>query len=426
MNFHFAFSQSGTQSQTARVSAFGFPARNYKIGRRIKLRKTVSIFSEEFLMLSSTAIKNFLPAVFAVICLTVFAANAQSKYQPPPSPTPPVEEEAEKVFSEEIKLNVNAFDPDGKFVADVKKEDLVILEDGRIHQASSIRRLPANVLIVLDTGGELRAAKSLTQTRATARRLISTLNESDSVAIMQYNDRAEIVAEWTDKATALKLLNTKANFGKRSMLYNALAAAVKFIRKTATDNRHLVLISDGTDSLNNQTEKDQAMRNLLTTDISVHVLSYTQMELADIAPRAKGISKTPVRIGLPPGAVPNPTRSEPVISSGVTINTDREFLKRMRARKKSLEEAEKFLSDLATDTNGEFILPADAEEMLQKTALVASFIDSSYVITYAPKRTLSDAKSGELRVVTVSSRRPDLQIEARRKLIVANEKIEVN
>ncbi len=374
----------------------------------------------------STPIKNFLSVVIAFFCFAFFA-SAQSKYQPPPTPlptaTPAPQDDTERVFSEEVKLNVNAFDPDGKFVADVKKEDLVILEDGRIHQASSIRRIPANVLIVMDTGGEMRAAKSLSQTRATARRLIESLQAQDSVAIMQYNDRAEIVAEWTDKETALKLLNSKANFGKRSMLYGALGAAVKFIRKTAPDNRHLVLISDGTDSVNNQTEKDAAMRNLLTTDINVHVISYTQMELTDIAPRAKGISKTPppkalpdeVAATMPPG-IQDMNRATRII----TINTDKEFLKKMRERKKALEDAEKYLSELAADTNGEFILPADAEEMLQKTALVASFIDSSYVITYEPKRAFKESKAGDVRDITVSSRRRDLLIEARRKLIVTN------
>lgn len=374
-------------------------------------------------MSSTTSAKNFLPAILIVFCFAVFI-NAQSRPQqtplPAPTATPQPDEDAERVFTEEIKLNVNAFDPDGKFVADVKAEDLVVMEDGRINQASSIRRVPANVLILMDTGGEMRAAKSLPQTRRTARRLIESLKAEDSVAIMQYNDRAEIVAEWTDKETALKLLNAKANFGKRSLLFNALDAATKFIRKTSPDNRHLVLITDGTDSFNNESEKDAAMKNLLTTDINVHVISYTQMELLDIAPRAKGTSKNPVRIGLPPGAAPNPTRSETIISSGVTINTDRAFLKRMRERKKSLEDAEKYLNELARDTNGEFILPADAEEMVDKTALVAAFIDSSYVITYAPKRALKESKSGEVRDISVTSRRPDLLVEAHRKLIVVN------
>ena len=55
------------------------------------------------------------------------------------------------------------------------KEDLVINEDNVLHQADSIRRIPANVLIVLDTGGEMRMAKSINQTRKTAFGLIDSL-----------------------------------------------------------------------------------------------------------------------------------------------------------------------------------------------------------------------------------------------------------
>ncbi len=68
-------------------------------------------------------------SILFIFTFLVFAVNAQT-----PTPTP--DEETEKVFVEEIKLNVFATDIDGKFVSDVKKEDLVIIEDGRIHQAS--------------------------------------------------------------------------------------------------------------------------------------------------------------------------------------------------------------------------------------------------------------------------------------------------
>ena len=78
--------------------------------------------------------------------------------------------------------------------------------------------------------------------------------------------------------------------------------------------------------------------------------------------------------------------------------------------------------ELSKDTNGEFTLPESNEEMLEKTALIARIIDSSYVVTYVPKRSLSDSSAGEIRNIEVSSRRPDLQVQARRKLIVSSDK----
>jgi len=364
----------------------------------------------------SSSIKIILPILFLFV-----AVNAQT-----PAPTPLQDDEPERVFTEEIKLNVSAVDRNGKFFAGVKKEDLVITEDGRLNQASSLRRIPASVLIVMDTGGEMRAKKGFEQTKKTARSLIGALQAEDSVAVMQYHDKVEIIAEWTNKEDAIKILNTKANFGRRSVFVNALDAATKFLQKNPLENRHLVLITDGTDTFNDLAQRDAAMRNLLATDINVHVFSYTKLELTDIEPRTKGISKT-LKIEAMPAEIkatlPNGARDVAMASGGITINTDRAFLRKMRERKTALLEGENYLTALSKDTNGEIILPESNEEMLEKTALIAAIIDSSYVLTYVPKRALSESPNGEVRNIEVSSRRPDLQVQARRKLIVkANEK----
>jgi len=365
-------------------------------------------------MLSSSA------KIILIILFLFAASNAQT-----PAPTPP-QEDTEQIFTEEIKLNVSAVDSNGKFFAGVKKEDLVIMEDERLHQASSLRRIPANVLIVLDTGGEMRRAKSFSQTRATAASLINALQAEDSVAIMQYHDKVEIVAEWMSKAEALKILNTKANFGRRSVFINALDTATKFLQKTPLENRHLVLITDGTDTLNNLADRNAAMQNLLSTDINVHIFSYTQMERAQIAPKKsvfKGGEPKPQR--LPEEVLmtlPKDIQAMMRIPRLGSINTDREFLRKMKERENALIESEKYLAELSKDTNGEIILAASNEEMLEKTALIAAIIDSSYVVTYTPKRPLSESKTGEIRRIEISSRRADLQVQARRKLIVNNKK----
>jgi len=361
--------------------------------------------------------KILLPVIFLFIS---FAGIVKAQ-----TPTPTRTDETERVFTEEIKLNVSAVDRNGKFVAGVNKEDLVIMEDGRLHQADSLRRIPANVLIVMDTGGEMRQAKSFDLTKKTAGNLIAALHPEDSVAIMQYHDKAEIIAEWTtDKTEALKILKTKTNFGRRSVFFTALETATKFLEKSALDNRHLVLISDGTDTFNNKNQKDAAMQNILATDVNIHVISYTQMEKTVLAPKTsvfmKGEAK-PKRapeevIMTMPKGIQDMMRA-PRIGS---INTDREFLRKMKEREKSLNEGEKYLAALSADTNGEFILPESKEEMLDKPALIARIIDSSYVITYSPKRALSESEAGEVRIIEVSSRRPNLQVQARRKLVISN------
>src|SRR4051812_2913388 len=101
---------------------------------------------------------NILRTIVLPLALIVFAAGAHAQSRrvaPKPTPTPN-DDEAVRVVTEEVKLNVLAFDENGKFVPDLKGTDIVITENDILHQPTSVRRIPANVLIVMDTGGELR------------------------------------------------------------------------------------------------------------------------------------------------------------------------------------------------------------------------------------------------------------------------------
>ena len=359
---------------------------------------------------------------FFIFLLSLTVAAQSGKNQPKPTPTPAADD-TENIVTEEIKLNVLAFDENGKFNPTLRKEDLVINENNILHQAESVRRIPANVLIVLDTGGEMRQVKGLQQTRDVAKAIVNALKDGDSAALMQYSDKAEIVAEWTtDKTQLLNAITKKTNFGRRDDFVGALNLAENFLQKNPLDNKHLVLITDGTDTTAAPETKAAAMRKLLTTDISVHVISYTKMEATDIEPRTKGISNTPPPPAMPPevaAQLPNGVRDTMTAPKiGPTINLDRAMLKNLRRRKDDLISSEKSLSTLAENTNGEFILPETKAEMIEKAALTAQMIDGSYVVTYIPKKPLRGSRKGEERNIEITSRRAGVQVEARRKLLI--------
>ena len=355
------------------------------------------------------------------IFATSLWAQSGNTRQAQPTPTPP--EQIERVDTEEIKLNISAFDTNGKFVSDLGIEDLIINEDGRLHQASSVRRTTANVLILLDVGNEIAYAKRRAATAAAAQGLVNALRENDSVAVMQYGDKVEILSDWTkDKAAVLSVLNAKKlGYGKRSVFNQALTAAVDFFRKTPLENRHLVLISDGVDTYNDLRAKNLAVKNLLSSDINVHVISYTKLQQNAITPPKTFGSGGNRPRPLPPGAEPpihGTTPTYPV----ATINLDREMMRKRREQTAQLKTSEKFLTTIAEDTNGEIFLPETVEEMVDKTAQLAKNIDSQYVVTYTPKRPLKEDDDGEVRQIEVSSKRAGIDVQGRRKLVVINNK----
>ena len=364
-----------------------------------------------------------------VLALTLFlslsfvvSTSAQSRRVPQATPTPPTrDDDTVRVDIEEIKLNVTAFDADGRFISDVKAADLVVTENDILHQPNSVRRIPANVLIVMDTGGEMRQIKSLDQTRRTARALVSALRPEDSIAVVQYADTAEIVAEWTtDKAAVSRAIGT-TKFGRRSTFVAALDLARDFLLKNPLENKHLVLITDGTDSRANFAAKREAFERLLATEISVHVLSYTRMEVVDIEPRTKRVTNSPPPKAMPDevaAQLPNGVRDVATAPKAKTINLARTLLRTLKARKTDLEESEKQLDSLAENTNGTSIVPESLDEMVDKTADIARIIDASYVVTYTPKVPIAETRGQTERIIIITSKRPGLQVQARRKLIV--------
>src|SRR5881227_159138 len=133
---------------------------------------------------------------FAIILLLTNAVGAQT---PSPSPTPVLSESPEKVkvFIEEVVIPVSAYDDSGHLSAALKPQDILVFEDDVRQTVRSVRRIPANVLLLLDTGGDLNPAMSVSTTRDIATRLISDLRTGDRVAAMQFSNHLELVNDWT-------------------------------------------------------------------------------------------------------------------------------------------------------------------------------------------------------------------------------------
>lgn len=358
---------------------------------------------------------------FALFLLSNSAFAQSGRVQPTPTPEEPI-----KVETEEIKLNVLAFDSQGRFFKDVTGNDLVITENDILHQPTSVRRIPANVMIVLDTGGEMRYVKSLDRTRQIAKALIAALRPEDNVAIVQYSDKAEIVDDFTnDRARTLDAVMKRTKFGRGSAMIEAVTVATDILLKLPVDNRHLVLITDGTDGRDRSSARFDAFQKLTATDISVHVFSYTSLESADIEPRTKGISNSPPPKAMPDEVaqqLPNGVKDVATAPKSKTITVDRTFIRNMKARKASLDVAEIELRKLADNTNGEFILPTSVDEMIDKAPTVARMIDSAYVVTYMPKVPVTATRGLAERKIEVTSKRPGLDVQARRRLLVQESK----
>src|ERR1041385_6249913 len=138
-----------------------------------------------------------LPAILFIVVLCCASFCAAQNKSPSPSPTPPPDESPDKVkvFTEEVVIPVSAYDYSGHLSVALEPQAIIVFEDDVRQTVRSIRRMPANVLLLLDTGGALNPAMSVSTTKEVATRLISTLGTGD------HSRRFNLATTWNRLAT---------------------------------------------------------------------------------------------------------------------------------------------------------------------------------------------------------------------------------
>jgi VWFA-related protein len=358
---------------------------------------------------------------------SVNSALSQAGRRPEPSPTPPSEEpEAVRVFTEEVRLPVVALDQYGHYDPTLEADDVLVLEDGVSQQVRSVRHIPANVLLLLDTGGELSglggSSKQTSLTRQVAVEVMNQVPTGTSLAVMQFSNNVELIQSWTqDKEEVLRVLKTKLSSGKRARFSDALIAAARLFKDKPEGSRHIVLITDGVDTPGAKTSRADAIKQLAAARATVHVISYTEFVRQQKEGRTPGISSGQVSTAndpitaadptLPPGTTRNP-------SYGVSIRFDPAMKRQRKAYEADVKKSQQVLTALADEMGGRIFLPINSEEMLSQARETARDIGAEYVVTYRPKRPLAAAKQGEYRKIEVASRRVGLSLRSRKGYVV--------
>jgi VWFA-related protein len=365
-----------------------------------------------------------------VFGLVVFFAVSVVSQQPTPS------DEPIKVATQEVHLNITAQTSNGRFVPTLKPDDLLIVEEGTPQKIESMKKVPASVLLLLDTGGNLNFAKNLKMTRLIAKLLVEKLSADNSIAVVQSYNKIETVTNWTnDRAAVQDNLDKKLFTGNLSRFSDSINAAIKMFESRPIENRHLVFIGDALDSVADETTRRKAFENLFAANITVHVIAYNKME----ADGAKGATRS-FQIGeelesprMPdfiledlirglPNAMKDEFRRMAKSERLFVIRLDKKAIQLAKQKREAWIKGETELQALAEDTGGIFQSPEQPETMWLLAVEIAGAIDSQYVVTYVPTKPFADSEKAEDRKVRVSTHCSGVQIRARQKVVLVPKK----
>jgi Ca-activated chloride channel homolog len=262
---------------------------------------------------------------------------------PRPTPRPPVFEAGIEV----INLNVSITDARGEYVTGLTKEDFAVFEDG-VKQEISIfahENLPISMVLMVDTSASMD--DKLAAARTAGKRFVRTLRPQDMAQVMQFNDRATVLQDFTSDHAALEAAFDRTEASGPTALHNALYVSLKDLARQKSAGgelrrRALVLLSDGEDTASLVTD-EQVMELARKTEINIYAISL----------RAKGAQ-------------------------------DRNRLK--------FSQAAHLLTQLTQDTGGQVHFPNSLSELEAVYDRIAEELRTQYSLGYVSSNKRSDGK----------------------------------
>jgi hypothetical protein len=343
-----------------------------------------------------------------ILILSLASAGVCAAQQSPPAQATPSPEEQEpvRVYTQEVRLPVVAYDEHERFDPTLSADDVLVLEDGVPQVVKSVRRVPANVLLVLDMGNQVAGTHDSATVREASLRIISAMRDGDRLAIIQNaGRRVELLLDWTtDRGEAARVIKTKFFSGNRSRLAECLDAAIAKLKEQPVGDTHAIVFTSGLesqtrDAIRSEPLPTDALRKLTETQASVHVFGFAAL-VSDFAK-----NRTPLAVGGSGSTV------------RVTVDVDFEMRRWFKNYARVTKQREQQLQSLARETGGRVLLPDTPDEAISLAEKVARDIGAQYVVTYSPKRPF-DPAAPERRGAEASSRKVGLRLFALREVVV--------
>jgi len=335
-----------------------------------------------------------LKAEAAAILWVIIASTAQVHSQSgrmrgqPKPPQHHDDRETLRLRVEEVLLPVSVHSDLGKLPPNLQRNDFILTEDGKRQVINSVMHTPANVLFLLDAGGD-STLKNLNLNRDLALKVVDSLGAEDKAAVISYSDQTNVLSAWTgDKSALRKSLDWKFQPGIKSDFYQSLLYAAEEVLPNVAGRRSVVLVTDGVDSFG-EMDFEKVLTALHRARATVYVISQTQILLRELKSRAF-----------------NPLSSYEMLDPSA-----RKRIQLLRAYYRQLEAAEITLKGLAEETGGSMWSPGTSEELVRLSPQIVTEIGAEYVFAYSTERQPDDMK---FHAINVYATKPGLQVRSRR------------
>jgi Ca-activated chloride channel family protein len=298
------------------------------------------------------------------------AASTPSTTEPAGAEAPAAEgPDALKVRpGERIRMNVDMVlvpitvtDPMNRLVTGLEQEDFFVFENNGQQKIKtfSCEDAPVSIGIVFDLSGSM--SSKLIRAREAILQFIKTANPQDEFFVIGFNDRPELIEDFTSSVEDIEARLATVRSGHRTALLDAIYFGLVKMKEARHERKALLVVSDGGDNRSRYTEGELR----------------AQVRESDVEMYSIGI--------FDPYAATPEERSGPLL-----------------------------LNDLSEETGGRMFRVDDVAEMGDIAEKISTELRNQYVIGYKPSDLTRDGKWRKVKVKLVPPQGlPPLTVHAR-------------
>jgi VWFA-related protein len=188
------------------------------------------------------------------------------------------EDEVLKVETNLITIPVSVFERNGLYLANLGQNDFKIFEDGKEQEIAyfGTTEQPFTVVLLLDTS--LSFEHIIKDIKNAAIAFVNQLKPQDSVMVIEFAWNINVLSELTtDRAKIFKGIK-KADMGEGTSIYDAVNHALRKRLSTIKGKKAIVLFTDGVDTTSDASSYDSTLALAEESDVTIFPIYYDTYE----------------------------------------------------------------------------------------------------------------------------------------------------
>ena len=292
-----------------------------------------------------------------IVCLSVVL------FFVPPLANGQTDDDVVRIDTNLIQLNIGVVDRRGNPVLDLQRDNFIVYEDGVRQSITSFESIttPFSLALLLDMSGSTLGFRQ--NLKLAAWRFIDALAPEDRVAVIGFNERTDLIANFTTDRKKIAWAIERADGRGGTELYSALDYALKQLASEGSRRKAIIVLTDGLDTSMRNVDRSASAKAQTDQEAVASIKPETSRSLTAVLDAADRQGVTIYPLALPSGDL----KRLPIVTPQITA-----IYTAARVR----------LETLARRTGGQVSDIRQLQALAKTYASVAADLRTLYTVSY--------------------------------------------